>query len=255
MPSICLSSGSQHMTGVEKFHPHNEPIPQFSVVFSERAIDRYNYCFPFTKGMCVTLKNMCAETKPAGSGSATVISSSHLLWPALGGKWQEVCCVRKLGDITFCVCVCTLTQLHRFISPTYNLRYCTSLFHLPAPHCGVSDMSLDYLWGYNGAVKVAGINEAFFLWPRGSDGPLLRLHMLSQPWCCWPQATQGCPTHCLAITQRARGPSEHTSCSIKAQVVSLMWQDDSITYDDFFKGVLVLLLLSPQFLLHVPWCS
>lgn len=52
-----------------------------------------------------SLKNMCSETKPAGSGSATVISSSHLLWPALDGKWQEVCCVRKLGDITLCVCV------------------------------------------------------------------------------------------------------------------------------------------------------
>lgn len=49
------------------------------------------------------LKNMCSETKPVGSRSTTVISSFLLL----GGKWHEVCCVRKLGDITFSVCVLT----------------------------------------------------------------------------------------------------------------------------------------------------
>lgn len=143
MPSIRLSSGSQDMTGVEKIHPHNEPVSQFSVVFSEHAIDRYNYCFLFTKGMCVTLKNMCSETKPAGSGSATVISSSHLLWPALDGKWQEVCCVRKLGDITLCVCV--RARLHSSID-WYHLHKTSSIVHL---YCISPPLTVEYqIWAW-----------------------------------------------------------------------------------------------------------
>lgn len=102
---------------------------------------------------------MCLVTKPVGSGSSAVISSSLLLWSTLGGKWQGICCVRKLGDITFSVCPYIVVQMDiTYIQP----RYCTSLFYLPTRHCGVSDMGLDYLWAYNSSVKVAEINESFF---------------------------------------------------------------------------------------------
>lgn len=120
-------------------------------IFSEHTTDNHSYCFPFPRAMCFMLKNMCLETKPLGSGSTTVISSSTLLWSALGGKWQEVCCVRELVGYYF-LCVCT------YVQP----QYCTSLFHLHTRHCAVSDMGLDYLWGYNGPVRVAEINEDCF---------------------------------------------------------------------------------------------
>lgn len=41
-------------------------------------------------------------------------------------------------------------------------QHCASLFHLYTDGCAVSDMGSVYLWGYNGPVRRAEINEACF---------------------------------------------------------------------------------------------
>lgn len=150
------------------------------------------YCFLFPKGLCFMLKNMCSETKPAGSRSTTVMSSFLLL----GRQVARGLLRKKAGGFYFlCVCAHIVVKIYiTYIQP----QYCTSLFHLPTRHCGVSDVRLDYLWGNNGAVKVAEINEAFFFFALAGRLRWLAstaAHVASA-WCC---RAQGYPT--LSYTQ------------------------------------------------------
>lgn len=141
------------------------------------------YCFLFPKGLCFMLKNMCSETKPAGSRSTTVMSSFLLL-----GRQVARGLLRKKAGGFYFLCVCAHIVVKIYITYTQP-QYCTSLFHLPTRHCGVSDVRPDYLWGNNGAVKVAEINEAFFFFCSRREAPMARFYgctcclslMLSSP--------------------------------------------------------------------------
>lgn len=153
----------------------------------------YDFVSPLPRMSRFMLRNMCSETRAARIGlrPGYLILSSFVIsagWQVLGGLLT--------------VSVCALTHLYyRLISPTYNL----SIVHLrsisPARHCGVSGAGLDYLWGYNGAVRDSEINgTCFCCWEA-----LITL------LCCYTCSlsvtplTPGDMTPSLAITQLSSG--------------------------------------------------